>query len=85
MNKKCYALYVKAKKNPRGIKFSELKTLCGCIGLTCVRTKGSHFIFRLDVPFFLISIQKMKDNMAKPYQVKQLLNFIEENSLDIME
>lgn len=85
MKKKFYGLYAEAKENPRGIRFSVLKTLCECIGLTCVRTKGSHFIFRMNDPFFLISIQKMKDNMAKPYQVKQLLNFIEENRLDIME
>ena len=85
MNKKCYGLYAKAKENPKGLRFSEFKTLCECIGLTCVRKKGSHFIFRMNDPFFLISIQKMKDKMAKPYQVKQLLNFIEENSLNIME
>jgi len=39
----------------------------------------------MDDPFFLISIQKMKDGMAKSYQVRQLLDFIEENNLDIME
>lgn len=78
-------MYAKAKENPKGLRFFELKTLCECIGLTCVRIKGSHFIFRMNDPFFLISIQKMKDKMAKPYQVKQLLNFIEENSLNIME
>jgi hypothetical protein len=47
--------------------------------------KGSHFIYRRDDPFFLISIQKMKDGMAKPYQVRQLLHFIEDNNLDILE
>jgi len=33
----------------------------------------------------LISIQKMKDGKAKPYQVRQLLDFIEDNNLDCME
>jgi hypothetical protein len=32
-----------------------------------------------------MSIQKMKDGMAKPYQVRQLLSFIEDNYLDFLE
>jgi hypothetical protein len=78
-------LYERAKENPKGLRLSELRTLCECIGMKCKRTKGSHFIFRRDDPFFLISIQKMKDGMAKPYQVRQLLCFIEDNNLDISE
>lgn len=85
MNKKCYGLYEKAKENPKGLRFFDLKTLCECIGMGCDRIKGSHFIYRMDDPFFLISIQKMKDGMAKPYQVRQLLYFIEDNNLDILE
>jgi len=83
--KKCYRLYEKAKANPEGLRFTELKTLCECIGMTWDRTKGSHFIYKLAGPFFLISIQKMKDGRAKPYQVRQILNFIEDNNLNILE
>jgi len=39
----------------------------------------------MNEPFYLISIQKMKDQMAKPYQVRQLVDFIEENNLGIQE
>ena len=85
MNKKCYGLYEKAKTNPKGVRFSELKFLCECIGMICDRTKGSHFIYRLEDPFFLISSQRMKDGKAKPYQVRQLLDFIEYNNLNILE
>lgn len=85
MNKKCFGLYERAKANPKGFRFVELKKLCECVGLICVRVKGSHFIFRMDEPFYLISIQKMRDRLAKPYQVRQLLDFIEENNLDILE
>jgi len=53
--------------------------------MKCDRTKGSHFIYLLEVPFFLISVQKMKDGKAKSYQVRQLINFIEDNALDILE
>ena len=45
------------------------------------RIKGSHHIFRLEDPFFLISIQKLKDGKAKPYQVRQVLDLIEEYHL----
>ena len=85
MNRKCYGLFEKAKEKPKGLRFSEMRTLCECIGMRCDRIKGSHFIYRRDNPFFLISIQKMKDGMAKPYQVRQLLYFIEDNNLDILE
>ena len=85
MNKKCYDLYLKAKGNPKGLRFTELKTLCACIGMTYDRVKGSHFIYRMDDPFFLLSIQKMKDGKAKPYQVRQLLAYIEEYNLDYSE
>ena len=85
LNQRCYRLYEKAKATPKTLRFSELKTLCECIGMIRDRIKGSHFIYRLEGPFYLISIQKMKDGKAKPYQVRQLLDFIEDNNLDCME
>jgi predicted RNA binding protein YcfA (HicA-like mRNA interferase family) len=85
LNKKCYALFKRAKTNPEGLSFKGLKSLCECAGLMCVRVKGSHHIYRRNDPFYLISIQKMKDQMAKPYQVRQLLEFVEENGIDILE
>jgi len=59
--------------------------LCECVGMKCDRIAGSHFIFIKEDPFFLLSIQKMKDGKAKPYQVRQLIDFIEDNNLDIEE
>ena len=85
LNQRCYSLYEKAKANPKCLRFSELKTLCECIGMIRDRIKGSHFIYLLEGPFYLISIQKMKDGKAKPYQVRQLLDFIEDNNLNVME
>lgn len=85
MNQRCYSLYEEAKANPRGLRFSELRTLCECIGMIRDRVKGSHFIYKLKDPFYLISIQKTKDGKAKPYQVRQLLDFIEDNNLNVME
>ncbi len=45
------------------------------------RVKGSHHIYKRGDPFRLISIQKMPDGKAKSYQVRQLLDFIEEHNL----
>jgi len=63
----------------------EIENLCKCAGMKLDRTKGSHRIFRLDRPFALLSIQKMKDGKAKPYQVRQVLSIIKDNGLDILE
>jgi hypothetical protein len=85
LKKRCYELFEKAKANPNGLRFVELKSLCGCVGMRCDRVRGSHFILKMENPSFLISIQKMKDGKAKPYQVRELLDFIEDNNLDIKE
>jgi len=53
------------------------------MGMIEDRRAGSHFIYKLEHPFFLLSIQKMKDGKAKAYQVRQLVDFIEENDLDL--
>jgi hypothetical protein len=47
------------------------------------RIDGSHHIYLSRSPFFLVNIQKMKDGKAKPYQVKQVLEIIEEADLDL--
>jgi hypothetical protein len=49
------------------------------------RRAGSHFIYKLEHPFFLLSIQKTKDGKAKAYQVRQLVDFIEENAFDKLD
>ena len=85
MNQRCFELFEKAKNNPRGLRFDEVKRLCKCIGMRCDRVKGSHFIYKMDEPFFLLSIQRMKDGKVKAYQVRQLVDFIEENNLDIKD
>lgn len=84
MGKKCEKIFEKAKENPAGLRFAELKALCFCFGMSLDRMKGSHYIFIREAPFFLFSIQKMKNGKAKPYQVKQLLAFVEENDLVFM-
>lgn len=77
MDKRCTELYKKARNNPVGIRFSELENLCKCIDMMLDRVNGSHHIYkRRDNPPYRISIQKMNDGKAKPYQVRQLIDFI---------
>lgn len=73
---KCKKLLEKASNHPKGLRFAELKQLCECAGMYLDRTNGSHHIYRIDNPFFMLSIQPKKDGKAKDYQVKQLLDFI---------
>lgn len=82
MEKRCLELYEKARNNPVGLRFSELESLCKCIGMRRDRVNGSHHIYKRDnIPKQMISIQKMSDGKAKPYQVRQLLDFIAEHGI----
>jgi hypothetical protein len=78
----CQKLLRKARNNPAGLRFQELCRLCGCADMRLDRTRGSHYIFRRDDPPCLLSIQKMPDGKAKAYQVRQILNLIDE--IDIL-
>lgn len=82
MKEKCLDLLEKARNNLGGLRFSELQRLCKCAGMWFDRSSGSHFIYKSENPSFTISIQKLRDGKAKSYQVKQLLDFIEEHNLD---
>ena len=82
MNKRCFKLFKKAKNNPKGFRFSELQRLCECVDMGHDRTAGSHVIYKRKIPPpFTLSIQEMKDGKAKPYQVNELIDFIEEYDL----
>lgn len=72
----------KARNNPAGLRFSELRRLCEEIGMVLDRVHGSHFIYKHYNPPFTISIQETKDGKAKPYQVRQLLAFVDRYDLD---
>jgi hypothetical protein len=81
MTKKCHELYEKAKRNPSGLKFTEIQKLCLCVQMEHIRTRGSHYIYRSSNPSYLISLREMASGMAKPYQVRELIDFIEDNGL----
>jgi predicted RNA binding protein YcfA (HicA-like mRNA interferase family) len=55
--------------------FSDLVILLKKLGFQH-RVKGSHNIFYRKFIFEIINIQPLKENKAKPYQVKQIRNLI---------
>jgi len=75
-----------ARQKTSGLKFKDLCALAKAAGFVFDRQSGSHHIYRHDragVP--TINIQKGKSGDAKPYQVKLLLQIIEEHELEVQE
>lgn len=72
----------KARRNPGGLRFSELCELAEAFGFTFQRQKGSHRICALDR---LKEIMNFQDDSrkAKAYQVRQLLSCADRNQLSI--
>ena len=74
-------LLLKALNDPKNLRFSEFCTLAEQFGLKQRSKSGSHIIYKWDnKPKFSITIQS-KNGMAKPYQVKQLINHLEERDM----
>lgn len=82
MNKRCLELLDFARNSPKNVRFSDLQKLCLCSGMQHDRTNGSHHVYRHLNPACTITIQKFSDGKAKPYQVKQIIDFIETNDLN---
>ena len=83
MNKK-QRLLDTIRANPNNAKLAHVLKLAEYVGFVHDRTRSSHKVYkRATDPKTLIPFQTDKKNksMAKGYQVKQLLNFIEENDL----
>jgi predicted RNA binding protein YcfA (HicA-like mRNA interferase family) len=65
----------------KNIKFAELQKLLEMLGFHC-RIKGDHFIYWKDGVSEIINLQP-DENMAKPYQVKQVRNLILKYRLEV--
>lgn len=59
----------------KNIKFKDLQKLLNILGFDC-RIRGDHFIYSFGDLRENINIQP-SGNMAKPYQVKQIRNFLQ--------
>lgn len=64
----------------KNVHFHDLCTLAEKVGFSLVREKGSHRIYKHPGIGQRLNLQP-KAGDAKPYQVKQLLNLIEDHEL----
>jgi predicted RNA binding protein YcfA (HicA-like mRNA interferase family) len=77
-------LLEKILSGSKNIQFDEMVSLVEAFGFTLDRVSGSHHIFKHpDVPNF-VNIQNRKGK-AQPYQIRQFLAIVEENSLTLKE
>ena len=61
------------ESSEKNVRFSRLLTICENV-FGEYRTSGSHHIFKTPWQGDLrINLQKLKGNLAKPYQVRQVL------------
>ena len=73
-------LYNKAKSSPNNFPFSDLCTLAEKVGFVFRNQKGSHKMYKHPKFNKMMNFQP-NGNKATSYQIKQLLNFIDENDL----
>lgn len=74
-------LFAKARRNPNGLRFGDLRTLCEGVGMDLRAVNGSHHVYTHPLAGRPISIQECKGGGAKGYQVKQVVAVIEDNGL----
>jgi predicted RNA binding protein YcfA (HicA-like mRNA interferase family) len=73
-------LYLRALNNPQDLRFDELTALAEAFGFRPKRIKGDHHIFdHPEIPE-LLNVQP-RQGMAKAYQVRQLLDLVEQHGL----
>lgn len=78
--KKCQRLLTKAKNSAANIRFGGLCQLAECYGWIFVRQEGSHRMYenpKLDITLGRMMNFQNDKGKAKPYQVRQLLNAID--------
>lgn len=65
----------------KNIKFRDLQKLLDVLGFDC-RIRGDHFIYSYKSLRENINIQP-SGNMAKPYQVRQIRNFLQKYQIGL--
>ena len=74
----------KLLSSTKNIRFAEAVACAEAFGFRLDRVKGSHHIFLHPETPELLNLQNVKGK-AKPYQVRQLLQLIENHNLRIEE
>ncbi|MEX1211424.1 MAG: type II toxin-antitoxin system HicA family toxin [Balneolaceae bacterium] len=70
----------RAKESPNNFRFTDLIKLAEHHGFAISRQKGSHVMMIHEEESLFMNFQE-RNGEAKPYQVKQLTQVIEENNL----
>ncbi len=77
-------LLQRAAAGSKNIRFRDMVSLVEAFGFRLARVSGSHHIFdHADLPE-IVNLQNAKGK-AKPYQVRQFLELIENNNLQLGE
>ena len=76
------ALLEKARNNLRGLRFAELIRLARHYNWLEDRQEGSHHILVNEKFAGIMDFQEDRNGKAKFYQVKQLLDWIDEHTED---
>lgn len=79
MKGRCKKLLEQAKESPQNLRFSELQRLAVCFGFEHDRTKGSHHIYLHPESKEGLNLQPGRDGKAQKYQVRQLLDMVDES------
>jgi predicted RNA binding protein YcfA (HicA-like mRNA interferase family) len=66
----------------KNVQFSDMVSLVEAFGFRLSRVNGSHFIFVHPAIPELVNLQENKGK-AKPYQVRQFLQLVEEYDLEL--
>jgi predicted RNA binding protein YcfA (HicA-like mRNA interferase family) len=77
-------LYARLLSSRTSMRFSDFQRVLVAFGFTLDRINGSHHQYKHPLATRPLSIQP-KGNMAKPYQVDQFLDIVEEFGLKIGE
>jgi predicted RNA binding protein YcfA (HicA-like mRNA interferase family) len=74
-------LLEKVLSGSKNIRFDDFVTLLESFGFIMARISGSHHIFKHSKVQKSFPIQPQSNGQAKPYQIKQFLDLVEENDL----
>ena len=77
-------LLEKILSGSRNIQFDEMVSLVEAFGFKLARVSGSHHIFKHPNVNDIVNIQNRRGK-AQPYQIRQFLAIVEENSLKLEE
>jgi hypothetical protein len=73
-------LIEKAYYSPQNVTFDELCTILEYYGFIKRKGDGSHMVYKRSMPpMASFSIQRGSCGKAKGYQIKQLINWVEDN------